>query len=64
LRRHATRSDVLSARMLDVIEHPAQDWRQLDEGIDRLAAEGGDDDQPLRGLPRTTDLHSVPHVDE
>src|SRR5204863_3295919 len=35
----ATRSDVLSTRMLHVIEDLAQDWRQLDERIDRLSTE-------------------------
>jgi transposase len=35
----ATRSDVLSTRMLHVIEDLAQDWRRLDERIDKLSTE-------------------------
>jgi transposase len=35
----ATRSDVLSARMLRMIEDLARDWRGLDERIDRLSEE-------------------------
>jgi transposase len=34
----ATRSDVLSVRMLRTIEDLAHDWRKLDERIDRLFA--------------------------
>jgi transposase len=33
----ATRCDVLSARMLHVIEGLAEDWRRLDERIDKLS---------------------------
>ena len=35
----ATRSDVLSTRMLHMIEGLAQDWRQMDERIDKLSTE-------------------------
>jgi transposase len=35
----ATRSDVLSTRMLHTIEGLAQDWRQMDERIDKLSTE-------------------------
>ena len=35
----ATRSDVLSTRMLHVIEGLAEDWRRLDERIDKLSTE-------------------------
>jgi transposase len=35
----ATRADVLSARMLHVIEGLAEDWRQLDARIDKLSTE-------------------------
>ena len=35
----ATRSDVLSTRILHMIEDLAQDWRQMDERIDRLSTE-------------------------
>lgn len=35
----ATRSDVLSTRMLHMIEGLAQYWRQMDEGIDKLSTE-------------------------
>jgi len=35
----ATRNDVLSARMLHVIEDLALDWRRLDERIDKLSTE-------------------------
>jgi transposase len=35
----ATRSDVLSGRMQHVIEGLAEDWRRLDERIDRLSTE-------------------------
>jgi transposase len=35
----ATSSDVLSTRMLHMIEGLAQDWRQMDERIDKLSTE-------------------------
>ena len=35
----ATRSDVLSSRMQHVIEGLAEDWRRLDERIDKLSTE-------------------------
>ena len=35
----ATRSDVLSGRMQHVIEGLAEDWRRLDERIDKLSTE-------------------------
>ena len=35
----ATRSDVLSGRMQHVIEGLAEDWRWLDERIDKLSTE-------------------------
>jgi transposase len=35
----ATRSDALSTRMLHMIEGLAQDWRQMDERIDKLSTE-------------------------
>ena len=35
----ATRPDVLSARMMQVISDLAEDWRRLDDRIDRLSSE-------------------------
>jgi transposase len=55
----ATRSDVLSTRMLHMIEGLAQDWRQMDERIDKLSTE-------IEGLAHedagTQRLMSVPGI--
>jgi transposase len=55
----ATRSDVLSARMLHVIEDLAQDWRRLDERIEALSSEIEELAQEDAGAAR---LMSVPGV--
>jgi len=55
----ATRTDVLSPRMLRMIEDLAADWRQLDQRIESLSAEIGQIAQHDAGCDR---LMSVPGI--
>ena len=53
----AKRTDVLSPRMLHLIEGLADDWHRLDERIEVLSSEIGEDEAPLP----PPDRPSTPH---